>query len=142
MLAPQGEPESAERFIDREGQGRGEESGSSPEGLSGVGGAECWDSHQSNKGDLSGSWVYSLRKARYKQVYAKSGPVPWEKSEGEIVPLMRRTTQPFRREAPLLQPRRAGREVMVHARKSQQHPVDKSQRQASGWIKYILDMVG
>ena len=36
---------------------------SSPEELSGVGGAECWDSQQSNKGDLSRSWVHHLRKA-------------------------------------------------------------------------------
>lgn len=66
----------------------------SPEGLSGVRGAECWDSHQGNKGGLPRSRVHSPWKAWYKRVNVKSGPVPWEESEGEVVPLRERTTQP------------------------------------------------
>ena len=66
----------------------------SPEGLSGVGGAECWDSHQGNKGELSRSRVHRPRKGRYKRVDVKSEPVLREKSEGEVVPLRVRTTQP------------------------------------------------
>lgn len=73
---------------------------SSPEGLLGVGGAECWDSHQSNKGDLTGSGVHSPRKAWYKHVDAKSEPEPCEKSEGQVVPVKAWTTEPARGKLP------------------------------------------
>ena len=39
-----------------------------------------------------GSWVHSPRKAWYKHVVAKSEPVLREKSEGDILLLMVRTT--------------------------------------------------
>lgn len=93
---------------------------------SGVGGAERGDSHRGNKGDLTGSGVRSPRKAWYKPVGVKARPQPREKSEGDIVLARVRTTEPHRREGPLRQLGRAGREVTVHARESQQHPVDKS----------------
>src|SRR3989304_10005296 len=93
---------------------------------SGVRGAECGESHQGNKGDLTGSRVHTPRKAWHKHVAAKARPVPREKSEGDIVPLMVRTTEPHRREGPLLQRCRAGSDVMVHARQSQPHPREKS----------------
>src|SRR3970282_1440373 len=93
---------------------------------SGVRGAECGDSNQVNKGDLTGLRVHSPRKAWHKHVVAKSRPVPREKSEGDILPLMVRTTEPHRREGLLLQRCRAGRDVMVHARQSQPHPREKS----------------
>jgi len=93
---------------------------------SGVRGAECGESHQGNKGDLTGSRVHTPRKAWHKHVAAKSRPVPREKSEEDILPVMMRTTEPHRREGPLLQRCRAGRDVMVHARQSQPHPREKS----------------
>src|SRR3989442_1446631 len=65
-------------------------------------------------------------KAWHKHVAAKSRPGPREKSEGDIVLVMMRTTEPHRREGPLLQRCRAGRDVMVHARQSQPHPQEKS----------------
>src|SRR3970040_1839723 len=93
---------------------------------SGVRGAECGDSHQGNKVDLTGSRVHTPRKAWHKHVAAKTKPVPREKSEGDILLWMVRTTEPHRREGPLLQRCRAGRDVMVHARQSQPHPREKS----------------
>ena len=41
------------------------------------------------------SRVHSPRKAGHKHVVAKSRPVPREKSEGDIRPLMVRTTEPI-----------------------------------------------
>ena len=79
------------------------------EELPGVWGTECRESWQRNKGDLPWSKAHILRDSRYKHVNAKSGGTPREKSEGEIVPSMARTTEPRRREAPLLQPCPAGR---------------------------------
>ena len=73
-----------------------------------------------------GSRDHSPRKAWYKPVGAKSKPAPREKSEGATLPSMVRTTEPHRREGPLLQRGRAGRDVMVHARQSQPHPGEKS----------------
>ena len=62
----------------------------------------------------------------------KSEPVPREKSEGEVVLADGADNTTARREGPLLQPRSAGREVTVHARKSQPHPVDKSRELQRG----------
>ena len=93
---------------------------------SGVRGAECGESHPGNKGDLMRSRVHIPRKAWHKHVDAKSRPGPREKSEGDTVLVMMRTTEPHRREGPLLQRCRARRDVMVHARQSQPHPREKS----------------
>ena len=93
---------------------------------SGVWGAECWDSHRWNRGGLTGSRHTARGQAWYKPVGAKSTPVLREKSEGDIVLVTARTTQPCPREGPLLQRCRARSEVRVHARKSQQHPVVRS----------------
>jgi hypothetical protein len=93
---------------------------------SGVRGAECGESHQGNKGDLTRSRVHTPRKAWHKQVTAKSRLVRREKSERDIVLGMMRTTEPHRREGPLLQRCPAGSDVMVHARQSQPHPHEKS----------------
>src|SRR3990172_2351963 len=79
------------------------------EELPGVWGTECRESWQRNKGGLTRSKAHILRDSRYKHVNAKSGGMPREKSEGEIVPSMVRTTEPHRREEPLLQPCLAGR---------------------------------
>src|SRR3990172_6807036 len=79
------------------------------EELPGVWGTECRESWQRNKGGLTRSKAHILRDSRYKHVNAKSGGTPREKSEGEIVPLMVRTTEPRWREEPLLQPCLAGR---------------------------------
>lgn len=93
MLTPQGEQEGAERFKRlRRPRKRRRLWKRSLEEPSGVGGTECWDSHQGNKGDLTGSRVHSPQKAWYKHVVAKSKPVPREKSEGDIVLVMVRTT--------------------------------------------------
>ena len=95
---------------------------------SGVRGAECGESHQGNKGDLTWSRVHASRKAWHKHVVAKSRPVPREKSEGDILLSMVRTTEPRRREGPLLQRCRAGRDVMVHARTEPTPPTRKVTR--------------
>jgi hypothetical protein len=109
MLTPQGEQEGAERIMQsRRPWKRRRFWKRSLEEPSGVGGAECWDSRQGNKGDLTESRVHSSRKVWYKHVMAKSGPELREKSEGDTVPPMVRTTQPHRREGPLLQPLSSG----------------------------------
>ena len=55
MLARQREPEGAELVSEREGQGSGEDPGSSREEPSGVGGAGCWRCIASHKvGDGTG----------------------------------------------------------------------------------------
>src|SRR5437870_9063451 len=69
---------------------------------SGVRGAECGESHQGNKGDLTRSRVHIPRKAWHKHVAVKSRPEPREKSEGDTVLVRMRTTEPHRREGPLL----------------------------------------
>ena len=45
-------------------------------------GSGMWESHQGNKGDLTGSRVHTPWKAWHKSVAAQSRPVPREKSEG------------------------------------------------------------
>jgi hypothetical protein len=78
------------------------------------------------EGRSHGVAVHTPRMAWHKPVTAKSGLAPCEKSEGDIVLTTMRTTKPHRREGPLLQRGRAGRDVTVHARQSQPHRPDKS----------------